>query len=342
MVLFYNNSLIDILLALTVFFVVIGFGFVLRTLLVGRIRRLVKQSESKIDDVVLVVLRSFGYRFYIVLATLVAFRFFITTSPGIESFVDKLFIVFIGFEIIMVLFRVIDFFAKDYGSRIEHSSLATTIPALSVLGKSLAALIIGTFLLSNLGVNVTTLLAGLGVGGIAIAFAFQKILTDLFSTFVIFFDKPFKVGDMIEVGDISGTVEQVGIKTTNVRAFTGERIVVPNQDFVSSQLRNTTDRAHRRASFEIPIAYDTPRKVLKTIPDTIASIVSSHESAVFSHASLREFGKYALIYDVVYRLKSASFSEYVSVRHAIHLEILEALQKEKITLGYPISFQQEG
>ena len=339
MILFYSNSLIDILLALIVFFVVIGLGFVLRALLVGRIRRLVKQSESKIDDVVLVVLRSFGYRFYIVLATLVAFRFFITTSPSIELFIDKLFIIFIGFEVIMVLFRVIDFFAKEYSSRIEHSSLATTIPALSVSGKSLVALIIGTFVLSNLGVNVTTLLAGLGVGGIAIAFAFQKILTDLFSTFVIFFDKPFKVGDMIEVGDISGTVEQVGIKTTNVRAFTGERIVVPNQDFVSSQLRNTTDRAHRRASFEIPIAYDTPKKALKTIPDTIASIVSSHESAVFLHASLNEFGKYALIYTVVYRLKSSSFSEHVSTRHKIHLEILEALQKEKITLGYPISFQ---
>ena len=252
----YGNTLANIISAIVILLGIIGAGVIIRTVVIGRIARVAKKTDNRIDDLILFVLRSLKVRFYTVLAILAALSFAISLPDTYETIIRGAFIIFIGFEVIRVLFRVTDFLVTEYIKKLgdAQETIATVIPALSVLAKSIVAVIISTFVLSNLGINVTTLLAGLGIGGVAVAFALQKILADLFSTFVIFFDKPFSAGDFITSGGISGTVERVGIKTTHIRSVTGEKIIVPNQSLVDSQVLNTADLSERRVTLRIPIA----------------------------------------------------------------------------------------
>ncbi len=332
----YGNTAHDIIFASVVIFLFIGFGTIMRTVLVNHIVRMAKGTKTKIDDFFLVVVRSFGLRFYIILGFLVTLLFVLTLPESFRSVLNHLFVIFIVFEVVLVCFRAVDFAMGEYAKRLDSGALTTALPALSMLMRALITVFGLIFVLSNLGVNVTALLAGLGVAGLAISFAFQKILADLFSTFVIFFDRPFAVGDMVSVDGVSGTVEKVGIKTTDVRAFTGERIVVPNEDLVSTKIYNTTDRAYRKATLHIPVSYDTKNSKLDEISVIIQSIVASHKKAQFVHARMSEFGEHAIMFEVVYKVNTINYAEYVGIRHAVHREVLDRFDDAGIRLGYPI------
>ena len=334
----YNNTALDIAIAIVAFLAVIGLGIIIRTLLVRHVVRRSRKTDTKIDDTLVVVIRSFGSKFYAILAFLIAFRFFITTPSVVENALGHVLVIFLGVAVVIILFRLIDFFGKEYVESVggTRRAFTTALPAISMLLKIVSALFVFTFVLSNLGVNITALVAGLGIGGIAIAFAFQKILADLFSSFVIFFDKPFSEGDSIEIGSISGTVERVGIKTTHVRAFSGEKIVVPNEQLVGTELRNITDRTQRKVVHTIPVAYKTTPEKLQSIPKLIEDVVSSHNKVLFGHAKILEFGEHAVMFEAVYKVEGATFDEFVDTRHTVHLGILEKLHDEKIDLGYPV------
>ena len=335
---FYGNTPIDALIALGVVALIVGVGVGFQSVLLRRIVMFAKRTESSIDDVLVLVARSLGVRFYAVFGVWAAARFFLTLPPAAVSVLDAAFAVFLGLQVIIIVSRVIDFSIRRYVKTLDrgHRALATTLPSLGLLLKGIVGAFVVIFVLSNLGVDVTTLIAGLGIGGLAAAFAFQKILADLFSTFIIFFDKPFSAGDMIAFGDVSGTIDNVGIKTTRIRAFTGEMIIVPNEDLVRSVVRNTTDRPLRKVALTVPIAYSANMKKLVAVPDIIEKIVGAHEKTDFGHAKVREFGEHAIMFEVVYKTEGAGYDEHVAIRHQIHLQMLEALAAEKITLGYPL------
>ena len=192
------------------------------------------------------------------------------------------------------------------------------------------------FLIDNLGYNITTLVAGLGIGGIAIALAAQTVLGDLFSYLVIFFDKPFEVGDFIILDDKLGTVEYIGIKTTRIRTLGGEQLICANTDLTNSRVHNYKRMEQRRVVFSFGVVYTTPAEKLKWIPQQVKAIIDGQPLARFDRAHFKAFGTYSLDFEVVYYVLSPDYNVYMDVQQEINLQIFEGLEKEEIAFALPV------
>jgi len=190
-------------------------------------------------------------------------------------------------------------------------------------------------LLDNLGVNITALVAGLGVGGIAVALAAQNVLGDLFSSLSIVFDKPFVVGDFIVVGELMGSVEHVGLKTTRVRSLSGEQVVFSNSDLLSSRIRNYGRMFERRIVGSIGITYQTPADKLRRIPTIIREIVERQAKVRFDRAHLHSFGDSALKFEFVYYVLTSDYNYHMDVQQSINLALFEQLGAEGVEFAYP-------
>lgn len=196
---------------------------------------------------------------------------------------------------------------------------------------SLALLLI----FENVGFDVTALVAGLGVGGIAVALAAQSVLGDLFSSLAIVLDRPFEVGDFIVFGDQSGTVEKIGIKTTRIRALSGEQIAVSNSDLVKTRVHNFKRMQERRVVFVLGVTYDTPADKLERIPEMVKTIVGAREGVRFDRAHFRSFGGSALEVEVVYWVLSGDYTEYMDCQQAINFAIFRAFEEHGIEFAFP-------
>lgn len=338
MLMLLGNTIFDIALALFVVVGVLFVGFFIKLFVISILERMAERSANMFDDALIVVVHTFGIVFYGLLGIYFALTYVLIVPEQTDRFIVFGVLIILLFYSLKAFFRVVDYVLKVYRNSLgnKHKELSTILPALGLFIKIIVFSFALIFFLSNIGVDITALIAGLGIGGLALAFAFQKILSDIFSTFVIFFDKPFSVGDAIIVNDISGTVEKVGIKTTHIRAFTGENVVVPNEDIVNSIISNTSNRPSRKVDILIPISYDVSKKSLDNITEIAKEIVLNYKNTDFYHAYIREFGEYAIMFELVYYINNATYDEHVSVRHSVHKDLLEMLQKKKIELGYPI------
>jgi len=211
----------------------------------------------------------------------------------------------------------------------------TTARALAVVGKiavwSLALLL----MLDNFGIDVTALVAGLGIGGIAVALAAQNILGDLFASLSIVLDKPFVLGDFIIVGDLMGTVEHIGLKTTRLRSLSGEQLIFSNNDLLQSRIRNYKRMEQRRIVFSLGVTYDTPADKIKAIPAILRAAVEKQQQVRFDRAHFKEYGDSSLLYEVVYIVQSADFNLYMDIQQQINFDILDRFQAEKIEFAFP-------
>ncbi|MCL6523588.1 MAG: mechanosensitive ion channel family protein [Thermoflavifilum sp.] len=191
------------------------------------------------------------------------------------------------------------------------------------------------FLLSNLGYNVATLITGLGIGGVAIALASQTILSDLFCYFIIFFDRPFELGDFIIVGDKMGTVEHIGLKTTRLRSLGGEQLIFSNKDLTDSRIHNYKRMEQRRVVFRVGIVYETPFEKLQRVSELLKQAVLMQADVRFDRAHFASYGDFALIFEIVYYVLSADYNKYMDIQQAINLQIFRLFQQEGIAFAYP-------
>lgn len=191
------------------------------------------------------------------------------------------------------------------------------------------------FLIDNMGYNVTTLIAGLGVGGIAIALAAQAVLGDLFSYFVIFFDRPFEIGDFVTLDNESGVIEYIGIKTTRIRTLSGEQLVCSNTDLTNSRLHNFKRMERRRVVFNLGVTYDTTAVKLAKIPEIVKEIIASQQEVQFDRGHFSGFGNFSLDFEFVYYVTGADYNVYMDHQQAIYLAIYKAFEKEKIDFAFP-------
>ena len=217
--------------------------------------------------------------------------------------------------------------AEDrFGLRIVSAALRIVIWGVALL-----------LFLDNSGIKVTTMIAGLGVGGIAIAFAAQSILADVFCFFTIFFDRPFEIGDFIIAGDKMGTVENIGVKTTRLRALSGEQLVFSNADLTGSRIQNFKTMEKRRVLFALGVTYDTSHDKLAVIPDIIKSVVGEVPDALFARAHFTAYGAYSLDFEIVYFVLSGDYDKYMDVNHRINLRIKEEFDARGIEFAFPTS-----
>jgi small-conductance mechanosensitive channel len=189
--------------------------------------------------------------------------------------------------------------------------------------------------LDNLGINITTMIAGLGVGGIAVALAAQNILGDLFASLSIVLDKPFVVGDFLSIGDFLGNVEKVGIKTTRLRSLSGEQLIFSNNDLLGSRIRNYGRMFQRRVVFSIGVTYQTPAEELKAIPELLREAVELQDQVRFDRAHFQKYGDFALVFEIVYYVLSADYRQYMDIQQAINLKIFEDFAERGIEFAYP-------
>lgn len=207
--------------------------------------------------------------------------------------------------------------------------------AMGYLGRLVLWTLVGALLLENLGVQLSALLAGVGIGGIALALAAQNVLGDIFCYVAIILDKPFIAGDFVIVGEMMGTIERIGIKTTRVRSLFGEQLVFSNHDLVTSRLRNYKTMSQRRVVFSFGVAYETPVESVKGIPEMTREIISSIESTRFDRAHFAKFGDFSLDFEIVYYILDSDYNRYMDIQQRINVELMKRFRDEGIEFAYP-------
>jgi len=217
----------------------------------------------------------------------------------------------------------------------DDPAAATTVGAIGFVGKIVLWSLVALLVLDNLGVNVTALVAGLGVGGIAVALAAQNLLGDLFASMSIVLDKPFVLGDFIVIGEFAGSVEHIGLKTTRIRSLTGEQLVFSNGDLLSSRVRNYGRMRERRILFGVGVTYQTPKAKLERIPGMLRQAVEAVERTRFDRSHFKAFGPSSLDFETVYYVQVPEYAAYMDAQQKINLAIVERFEAEGIEFAYP-------
>lgn len=233
---------------------------------------------------------------------------------------------------------LITFGFKRYQKKYVHDTgeRITTLRALTLVGRTALFAIAALLALDNVpGVKITTLVASLGIGGIAIAMALQNILGDIFASLSILMDKPFVIGDFIIVETHMGTVEYIGLKTTRIRSLSGEQLVFSNGDLLKSRIRNYKRMAERRVVFSIGVVYQTGYDALKEIPGMIRRIIEDQDLVRFDRTHFQGYGEFALTFETVYYVLSPDYNVYMDIQQAINLEIFRQFEDQDIQFAYP-------
>jgi small-conductance mechanosensitive channel len=321
----YGDAILYFLLALAVL-------YILQRLLMGRLRTYAHKTVTDIDDLVIEFIGSIKPQLYVVFALYIGVQT-LYLNDIVHRVLTALLIIVVVFQATRSLQIVIEYAAKKFSS---DDNDAHTKSAAHLLG-AIVTIIIWIFglmmVLSNVGINIASLIAGVGIGGIAIAFAIKEVLADLFASFAIYFDKPFKVGDFITAGDVSGEVKTIGIKTTRIKALSGEEIVISNQDLTSSRVHNYRRMNNRNVSFTITVAHDTPVEKIRRIPEMIATIINDTDNATCKRAHLKKVGDWGMEFSVFYTIDSREFGIYMDVNQKIMFGIAEKLEEMDVAVA---------
>lgn len=331
-----GNSVTRWLFAFAVILVVyallrIGKGFIGRQL-----SALARKSKVTWDDLVAELLERWTKSFFLVAVSIYSGSLFLTLPARVERLITILVLAAVFLQLAIWGNHAITWFSQRARDKVSQDPESlSTYTAMAFIGKLVLWSVILLLALHNMGVNITAMVASLGIGGIAIALAVQNILGDLFASMAIILDKPFVVGDFIIVGELMGTVERIGLKTSRVRSLSGEQIVFSNNDLLNSRVRNFKRMWERRVVFTVGVTYQTPREKLEAIPASIREIIERQEIARFDRAHFKSYGDFALIFEMVYFVKDPSYNVYMDVQQAINLEIYERFEEEGIEFAYP-------
>ncbi|MFQ5653368.1 MAG: mechanosensitive ion channel family protein [Planctomycetota bacterium] len=302
----------------------------------GRFARLAERSRNEWDDLLAQGLKKTRQLFLFVAAIYVASRT-LTLPEGVRGIFTRVAVVALILQGGIWASAAVASWLDGYRKRRlgEDAAAATRIGALGFLGKLVLWSVVVILVLDNLGVDITALIAGLGVGGIAVALAVQSILGDLFASLSIVLDKPFVIGDFLILGDSMGSVEQIGLKTTRLRSLSGEQLIISNADLLASRIRNYGRMYERRVVFTIGVAYETPREKIIGIPAIIREAVETHEQVRFDRSHFKSYGDFALDFETVYYVLVADYNIYMDIQQAINLRIHERFEEQGIEFAYP-------
>lgn len=333
---FYANTVGGWLLALLAFAVAFSLLRLGRSLVLRSLRHIEARTETHLDNALAEVVQGTGVWFSVAVA-LWAGSLLLALPERLREILDLLVLFALLLQLAMWGRAGIRSYVSDYSVRRqdEDGASVTTVRALGFLGTVFLWAVLVLVALDNLGIDITALVAGLGIGGIAVALAVQNILGDLFASLSIVLDKPFVYGDFIIVDDLMGTVEHVGLKTTRVRSLSGEQLVFSNSDLLKSRVRNYKRMFERRVVFSVGVTYQTPHEKLERISAMLREIVEAQPEVRFDRAHLKEFGASALNYEVVFYVLNPDFNVYMDRQQAINLEIFRRFQNEGIDFAYP-------
>lgn len=300
-----------------------------------RLKRWASTTETNLDDYVISAVERFILPMLNVGVMYLAIKYLNLTEEG-SKMVRNAFVVAFTFYAIRLgtssLKILLESYAKHQEGGVEKvKQMKGIMIVINILIWSLG----GVFLFDNLGYNVTAIVTGLGIGGLAVALAAQTILGDLFNYFVIFFDRPFEIGDYIVVDDKKGNVEYVGIKTTRIKSLTGEQIIISNSDLTNSRVHNFKRMERRRIVFTLGVTYQTTPEQLRAIPGIITKIIVDQKDAQIDRCHFSSFGDSSLNFETVYYVTEPDYAKYMDIQQSINLQVFDAFYKEKIDFAYP-------
>jgi small-conductance mechanosensitive channel len=303
--------------------------YILLRFVIGRqLKRLAARTSTQWDDIAVGALERL--RLWLIGPALVyaaAQSLNLSTDNALLKDLKVLAMIGVGVQILLSAQSAIDASIQVLLKRarthdgLPDPTLASSASVLRIVAIAVIGVLVILLALDNLGFSITSLITGLGIGGVAVALAVQNILGDLFASVSILLDKPFVVGDSIQVGDKSGTVERIGIKTTRVRATTGEELIFANTDLLTSRVQNFKRMRERRVSFIVQLVYDTAPDKLTRMPGIVRSAVEAQQNVRFDRCHFRSFGANGLEFECVYFVLTPSYTAYMDAQQAINLDI---------------------
>ncbi|WP_420468675.1 mechanosensitive ion channel family protein [Panacagrimonas sp.] len=313
--------------------VVVG---VIKWQVVRRFAALAENSATPLDDAIVAVAQR-TRQTLILLVTLFIGSHYLDIPARLENMFMYAAVISGFVQLGLWMGAGLEFWLGRYRKRSMESNpgAATAVAAMGFVGRLVLWAIVLLLMLDNLGVDVTAMVAGLGVGGIAVALAVQNILGDLFASLSIIVDKPFVIGDFVVVDDFAGTIEHVGLKTTRIRSLSGEQLVFSNSDLLGARVRNYKRMYERRIVFKFGVLYQTTADQLEQIPHMVKQIVDAQENARFDRAHFFGFGDSSLDYEVVFWMKTPDYGIYMNTQQAINLALVRRFAQDKIEFAYP-------
>lgn len=329
-----GNSLFEYLSALGIFVILLAVFRFFIFVIIRKLQKAAEKTVTDVDDTFINIIKSLRPPFYYFLAFYLA-TYSIAISDLFKNIIEGALTILIVYQVVVTSQVLIDYvLGKKFEGREDLEARA----AIDMIGKIIRFVlwVLGILLiLSNIGVDITSLIAGLGIGGVAIAFALKEILADLFSSFAIYFDKPFKVGDFIKIGEDGGTVLKIGVMTTRLKTSHGEELVMSNQKLISSNIQNFKKLEERKGAFSFGVAYETSVSKLKAIPNDVRQIIESIEGIRFGRAYFNRFDESALNFDVVFYVESSEYDKYADAQQEINFKIMENFEEKGIEMAYP-------
>ncbi|MDA3899761.1 MAG: mechanosensitive ion channel family protein [Spirochaetes bacterium] len=318
-------------------FVLLLFVFtVIRKIALYRISVLAERSTSPLKGAIAQIFRDVNYLFFVVFSFYIA-SYLVNIGGPFNKIVHYVFVIVLGFNIIIFIQNIAIYAIHSYwgAEDPEENENATVVNAISLFMR-IALWVVGLIiLLSNLGVEISALVASLGISSIAIAFALQNILSDVFSSFSIYLDRPFEVGDFIIVGDDNGIVKKVGIKSTRIQTLQGQLLVISNHELTSVRINNYKQMESRRVVFSIGVIYGTPVEKLRKIPQIVKDIIDAQDLATFDRTHFSEIGSHSLNFEIVYYVNSADYLVYRDTHQSVCLGIYETFESEELEFAFP-------
>jgi len=334
---YLNNTGQDYLVSLITFVALFILLKVFDSSILSFLKRQAKKTKFAWDDLIVDFVSAIHWQFYAYISFYVAVRR-LEMSDVIQSTLNFLLMLFILFYAAQGVTRIINGLTNAQIEKRKKEDNAQNTSMIKVFGsifKGIIWIIAALMLLDNIGIEITPLVASLGIGGVAIAIALQSVLADLFSAFAIYFDKPFKEGDFIIIGDDMGTVKHIGIKTTRIQSLSGQELVVSNSELTSTRVNNYKKMERRRIAFQIGVEYSTPSKKLKKINSIVEKVVKNVDKATLDRVHFKSFGDFSLNYEIVYYVETPDYAKFMDIQEAINLALFEEFEKEKISFAFP-------
>jgi len=333
-----NAGTAEILASIILFAVVAVIGWAVYIVFNRYISKWAEKTKTTLDDDIIDAVKTF----VLIIVGIIGIEYALTPLSFLQPYMETLDGIFFIVEVFLVALAITkisnimaDWYAdKASGPRKNKHHLIFLLKKIIQIIVYIAAVIVILYVRQ---VDLTGAIVGLGVGGIAIAFALQSTLSDFFSAFSIYFDRPFEIGDFITVGNYSGTVKTIGVKSTRLKLLSGEELVISNKELTSTSVRNFRKLDKRRINFTIGVVYNTPLEKLKKIPPIITEIIKGIETAEFERAYFTEFGESSLKFYISYYVKSADYKVYLETQQQINFAIVEAFEREGIEMAYPTS-----
>ncbi|MDR0304759.1 MAG: mechanosensitive ion channel [Chitinispirillales bacterium] len=330
---FFGNSLSQWMLSVCLTVMVFLFFFGLKRLFLKKLPNFVKKEESRFGNFFRNMLKACGSWFFLVIAIyfgskplqLDNYQRLITDITEVAMFIQ------IGAWLSIMLSE----FLQKWEVKNNQDAASIEIVIFNNFGRFLIWTLVLLLALDNMGVKVVSLMTGLGIGGIAVALAVQKILGDLFASISIMLDKPFEIGDMVVVDEYCGYIEKIGMKTTRMRSVSGEQLILSNSDLLGSRIRNYKRMTERRVTFSFGVTHRTSRENLKAIPEIFKDIIDKQKNARFDRANLQGIGDFSMIYECVYWIESPDMKVFMNVQQNVILDVIDAFAARNISFAHP-------